>query len=539
MIDRQALRTNETVTAHPPENPTRRNSTAAVIVIHGMGRQTRYDTLATIANLLVEEHERQEKRRPETRVGEKQLTPDMRTMSAEFTLASRNGHAKDVSVFEVYWAPLTEGKISFLSTIRFLIVSALLGFWQFMQDGRQFRRWQFGKVRSFHTSARTFTGLLLATLAVIALVVLYGAFLFSVIYKAVTALVFALKLVTPESFPRSEFNLAQQIDVFLFSFTFPAGTVVLLSTLALFLTKLIVRLEKGHVIPYKLLYYLMLAFGCALLAIMITSGWSILLLLADYGFATLPGHVHVEVAKRFLDWLTDLIDVLAYNQYSAMTWFWLAVNTVLFWLFHVFIQEFVGDVAIYVTAHRADRFWDTREQIQSTAVKVAQAVYDSTVNGRHIYDEIYIVGHSLGSVIAYDTLNSLIRDDSVRGDRTRGVLERTKLLLTYGSPLDKTAYLFRSYAEDLGIRMAAGAARQPLILHDGFRSMPWINIFSRADIIGAPLDFYDSHTSKVHNLEDKEGFVPFLAHTQYGDHSILRRVLHTALVQTVPDEKSH
>src|SRR5213080_2751829 len=58
------------------------------------------------------------------------------------------------------------------------------------------------------------------------------------------------------------------------------------------------------------------------------------------------------------------------------------------------------------------------------------------------YSRVVVVGHSLGSVLAYDTLNALINEDQVCA-KQRGVVSKTRALITFGSPLDKTAFMFR------------------------------------------------------------------------------------------------
>ena len=48
---------------------------------------------------------------------------------------------------------------------------------------------------------------------------------------------------------------------------------------------------------------------------------------------------------------------------------------------------------------------------------------------------------SLGSVIAYDALNALLNEDALNQHALK-VAERTRVLATFGSPLDKIAYVF-------------------------------------------------------------------------------------------------
>ena len=159
------------------------------------------------------------------------------------------------------------------------------------------------------------------------------------------------------------------------------------------------------------------------------------------------------------------------------------LNLLIFWVVYFFGKQFVGDVAIYVSAHRVNRYWDTREAIRDAAHEVAKDVYGCKEANELRYDEVYFVAHSLGAVVAYDTINAIFRDELVLQQPIDAV-NRTKGLLTYGSPLDKTAFLFRAYSSGSVERLAAVAAWQPLIISKAFRKLAWINIHSslRSDL---------------------------------------------------------
>ena len=82
------------------------------------------------------------------------------------------------------------------------------------------------------------------------------------------------------------------------------------------------------------------------------------------------------------------------------------------WIRSLFIQ-YPGDVAAYVGSHTLDRFADLRARVKEVIRRKARAIYSATRAGGEepLYDGCVLVGHSLGSVIAYDTLNRLILDD--------------------------------------------------------------------------------------------------------------------------------
>jgi len=177
------------------------------------------------------------------------------------------------------------------------------------------------------------------------------------------------------------------------------------------------------------------------------------------------------------------------------------------WLVRRLLVQYVGDVAVYVEAQSLDRFGQARTAIRESAATIARTVY-----GLH-YDHIALVGHSLGSVVTYDTLNHLLLEDGSRRARTR-------LLFTFGSPLDKTAYLFGSQVVGNSARELLAASLQPLIQTTANRPR-WVNVYSRMDIIGGALDYYDNPDvpsdapSRVRNLIDPDASRLIAAHVQH------------------------
>jgi hypothetical protein len=217
-----------------------------------------------------------------------------------------------------------------------------------------------------------------------------------------------------------------------------------------------------------------------------------------------------------------------------------------------------------------------RSRIQAEAFRTACHVYASP------YDEIVVVGHSLGSVIAYDTLNGIISQDAVKnqapGREPWRSVERTKLLLTFGSPLDKTAFLFRAQVDKNPTREVLAAAKQPL-LEESHRYRPgsWINVWSPCDVISARLEFYDRgrlepptlkggrksyafaykpypresgslpicrplpfrrepqpKLAPVVSLIDPKADIPFAAHTQFWENSLIYDILAKAVLAEDP-----
>jgi hypothetical protein len=196
-----------------------------------------------------------------------------------------------------------------------------------------------------------------------------------------------------------------------------------------------------------------------------------------------------------------------------------------------FLVQYVGDVAAYVASHMGDRFFDVRQRIKDVVSGRARAIY--AAGGQARYDGVILIGHSLGSVVTYDVLNRLINEDELHRTSTGSpntVVERTRLLLTFGSPLDKTAFLFATQTHRLKEgREALATTVQPLIQDYAFRRMRWINIYSPWDIISGALNYYDTHNKPVppgiDNRADPDATTLLAAHVEYWTNPLLRDIL--------------
>lgn len=192
------------------------------------------------------------------------------------------------------------------------------------------------------------------------------------------------------------------------------------------------------------------------------------------------------------------------------------------------LVQSLGDVAAYVQTHKLDRFNELRNEVKKKIRTVADAIYSAKAGKGFLYERVAVVGHSLGSVVAYNTLNDLLNDDETApASERRRVRERTKLLLTFGSPLDKLAFIFATQRRKTGwARERLVARAQPLIFDYGYRTeIDWVNVYAKRDIIAGNLDLYDAdprapprppaNYRPVENHEDPHARVPLLAHNEY------------------------
>ena len=115
------------------------------------------------------------------------------------------------------------------------------------------------------------------------------------------------------------------------------------------------------------------------------------------------------------------------------------------------------------------------------------------------------------------------------------------MLLTFGSPLDKVAFLFTLQGEKTSAaREALAGSVQPLIADPAKRRFPWINVWAPTDIFSGRLDYYDlpeeageqaeaAGALRVDNRKDDEATTLLLAHSEYWENPLIFRVLHAGL----------
>lgn len=167
------------------------------------------------------------------------------------------------------------------------------------------------------------------------------------------------------------------------------------------------------------------------------------------------------------------------------------------------IEGYIGDIAIYTSMDEKSAFYRIRQQILAEARAFVDAVV--TGDGAIPYDNIIIAGHSLGSVIAYDTLDRL---NIAANLGTVNGIEKIKGLITFGSPLDKIAFYFRVHtkpeqtvrrqilshlhsfkAKDLDLTKEPFSIADPLT--PTLDNIPWVNYFCEKDPVSGHLDFYN------------------------------------------------
>ena len=454
----------------------------AILVCHGMGQQVRFETLMDLANAIQGSTESEVQGKigaRAIRIGEKERQVD--THRVEMTLRTSAGIERRVHLYEAYWAPLTEGKVNIRDVVSFLLASGWGG-WANVR-GKIFRRWMFGRTIDHPIRKTSTRRKLMGALAIV---------LSLLVINAIVAIVGTARAtgIGPVGWPPTDLVRRLAVEVLiLLGLAATAGT----------------ALSQA---PPRI-------------------AWPFI-------WAALAGTVGIASVMTF-----ELVRSLCSPGSSTSLSCWLSLTLLALWAALIvlsrrvryFLIQYVGDVAAYISAHTVSRFAEVREAIQKASWTVARAVYTalSQDGSAFAYGKVIVVGHSLGSVVAYDTLNAMIREDRVSATSFTPV-SRTPLLLTFGSPLNKTAFIFRTQMpEGSELREALAASVQPMIQSYDLRPAQWVNIYAKADWISGPLEFYDDWadqdgghgTKQVKNVPDPDATTPLRAHVEYWENRLL------------------
>jgi len=179
----------------------------------------------------------------------------------------------------------------------------------------------------------------------------------------------------------------------------------------------------------------------------------------------------------------------------------------------------LGDVEVYATYTEASERHEAHEACVAQGVAVLRrALADPST------ERVVLVGHSLGSVVAWDALRTLALEARARGgapDAPR--IDKLSRVITYGSPVDKIRFFhfaddradptFRRVLETLRVD-TAGA---PFDVRPG--GLAWDNYFDPADLVAGRLESPNDRamSAPVINVAVANGGFanPFTTHVDY------------------------
>jgi hypothetical protein len=538
----------------------------ALLVCHGMGQQVPFATLDAVVELLQSPQQPSFSAPIVSHV--RFLDPDSRRETwmprAELRVTGPNGEAaRTVHVYEAYWAPLTEGNISLSEVVRFMASAGWTGLRLFRRKGEKakiFPRWLFGRVQKFAIPNKTMWGLLAALMLVVALVAV----------NIILTLVAGANLLGLSKLSRMP---AKLVDYLTLDLLIMLGPALLAGACLWFSQKAIHKLGKleGKVrrrlkltaqegkklntlratkLVHGVTWVLLVAAGVALILTACVMAWHYFTIEHTLAAgAPDPSSILKGVwrAQGRLSWLNGLLGWAKGPNWAAILR--MALIAVVWGLtvgisvyLRNFLVQYMGDVAIYLDAYKVDKFHKVREEVKRQAYQIACALYgarqkagdDAKEPLPFAYDRIVLLGHSLGSVVSYDALNATLHLDESMGHPLHAAI-RTGGLITFGSPLDKTAYIFYTQTNETSVRAPLAASVQPLLRTWRVRkNVKWINIYSLNDIISGALDFYDADSATrarhpgyqaVDNRVDEDARTPLVAHTQYWNNQVLAKAI--------------
>ena len=481
----------------------------AILVIHGVGQQNPYETLDSFAGGLARYFRKERSATFEIRP-ERIAHKDWTEVAIHFDFQQPVGPRglKLLSLYEYYWAPYTEDKISYLGSLRWLIQTGLTPL-RFMSANLQVRLGGYMKRTKKENFWILLQEIFRAALIFIPLVILLAAGLFW--------LPQAGKLTEIPRYGRELLGTAAWY--WLLAFTVCAG-MVLVMLLALLRSRQKPIESRAESIQQAS-----------------EQKWR------QYAVVCLTVFLLGAVA---ILWRQDgLRDLLQRRLTEGRTWILLG-TACLVYVARKILVNYIGDVAVYVSADRKSKGYEARKNILDGSTEALKRLLGERT--RNNYDQVIVAGHSLGSVIAYDTINEVVaqvwaNDDPLgQGPEKRiAIADLAKLrgLVTFGSPLDKIYYFFReqvsdrqayraqilsflhsfrkvrsgrTYGEDeFKYRQGNGPDERPSTFPQ-LAGFTWLNVYSPMDPVSGYLNFYQMGTGTQLRLWYR---IPLAAHLKY------------------------
>ena len=137
----------------------------AIVIAHGMGQQIPFQTLDDVAEGLRRQDRKRRKGKPPMPVAKTVELGGERLARLELKILTRDGE-RDVRLYESYWAPMTEGRVTLRDVMGFLLRAGVgaLGLAR-----RPFKRWLFGEYEKYPVPLLTVICLALSIGVVLAL----------------------------------------------------------------------------------------------------------------------------------------------------------------------------------------------------------------------------------------------------------------------------------------------------------------------------------------------------------------------------------
>lgn len=467
-----------------------------MLVIHGIGQQNPYETLDSFARGVfthLTESRRCGARLSPIRVAHKDWTQVGMRIDI---LPQELEPLAYVDIFEYYWAPETEDKLSAVQTVKWVLFTDLTPL-KYFADNLQ----EMIGARGMSGASASWRALKLYGREVLRVVLLYltlGLGMFWLLGWLAKPPSWSSALTTLETALGPHIGWKQGFILFFYALSL---------LMAWFGLQALAELREypGKAIE-TLGDYIWLVCDFALAAFFLGVGLAI-----DFGSRSFPVWHLLQIIARHGNW-----EPLA--------------GAALAWIVSYALTAYVADVAVYTNMDAKSKNYAARNAILSGSTAALKYLLTSKD-----YDRVILAGHSLGSVIAYDTINELLAQykaapasgaDQPEPMLNLAELQKIRGLVTFGSPLDKIYYFFREHVKrDQAIRAQILSMLHSLRKRrsgrdygefsfqydfDQLDGLEWLNAWARMDPVSARLKFY--------RVDDQRKFcycMPVLAHLSY------------------------
>jgi hypothetical protein len=462
-----------------PAPQSRQTGRTAILVIHGIGEQNPYETVDQFARGFARHFQAYKPKLEPERIRHDGWTEV--AVHLDFGDRPTSRGLKRLSLFEFYWAPYTEGKVSDRAVLWWLLRTALTPL-RYLADNLQVLR----DARYGHSRGDVVSLFLREVARMALLYVPVGLF--------VALIFFLLGRGTP-GLATWAAGLPSAVAGLPISWWDGAVAIcwIVAATLAWFIIRELWQwVRRATPATDRFAEWVWLCLALSFLAGFGALGWWIArtssFSLADYR-ALVPQHTA-----------------------------WLLAGVVVALLLRRVLVGYLGDIVVYLTADEKAANYQARSQILHGSTKALELLL---TRARSDFDQVIVAGHSLGSVIAYDTINALLSKVWARSDgdpATPVPLSRqdlTKLcgLVTFGSPLDKVYYFFREHVpsdqavraqilsflhsfrrgysgRDYGDFRLTYPDTEPSAFPTLAPDFRWLNVWAPLDPVSGPLHFY-------------------------------------------------
>jgi hypothetical protein len=489
----------------------------AVVYVHGMGNQQRHEELSGLAHafydysrVIAPHGQHLSRAEPHNEPIQPSDPASIETEIAYLMLTQPDGEQLlEHRFYEVYWAPITAGGTTALEVLRWIFPqsqNAWRLFWAKFEDYARLRRVflhaMFAKDRNREQKRRDEYDELLAQ---------YGRFAYP-----------------KEDVPKSKQTFLSFLERSLESDPDLKAGVTRLAK------RWILTQRLGFLGDFVILLLTTLLVFQVLFALLITLAASVVTGagVADQILKLLNLKPLIETFSKVLAQSAALEFVKTGLEKLGPEWAPYVAGTVLIgvlyllWMGQQVLRDFLGDVQQWTTYSETN----TKNLVRQRILQRTRDVLMHTLNHPEC-ERVTLIGHSLGSAIALDTLSKLGREVRAELDGTQPnkaetdpstlettasnkplvqALQKLKAFITYGSPIDKIYYFFESRRLPLreynGLieRQRGDLTSEPFNTELFKTGITWLNLFDQGDPVSSELYSFApsiSVTPFVHNVE--------------------------------------